>query len=164
MRRLAWICGAAVMALGGCSTPAPTTAFDPVPTPSVAPPVPVTEVAAPAIEPVVAAPTDPVARESSSRQARPRPVTRPAPAPEPGLIITPDERLTGRVVAYNQPGRFVVLNFPVGRLPALEQRLAVYREGLKVGLLRVTGPQRDDNIVADVVEGTALPGDEARDW
>ncbi|MGO8674665.1 MAG: hypothetical protein ACLQVX_02195 [Limisphaerales bacterium] len=78
------------------------------------------------------------------------------------LIVTPDTAPAGRVVKVNQAGRFVVLNYPVGRLPALETRLGLYRRGLKVAVIKIVGPQYDDNIVADIVEGEAAPGDEAR--
>jgi hypothetical protein len=79
------------------------------------------------------------------------------------LIITSQPVLTGRVASFNPSGRFVVLNFPVGHLPALEQQLNLYRQGVKVGEVKVTGPQRDDHIVADVISGEAQPGDEARE-
>ena len=78
------------------------------------------------------------------------------------LIVTPETAPAGRVVKVNQAGRFVVLNYPVGRLPALEMRLGLYRRGLKVAEVRIAGPQYDDNIVADVLEGEAELGDEAR--
>jgi hypothetical protein len=78
------------------------------------------------------------------------------------LIVTPETALVGRVVKANLAGRFVVLSYPVGGLPALEQRLSLYRQGLKVGEVRIAGPQYDDNIVADVVEGEAALGDAAR--
>ena len=71
--------------------------------------------------------------------------------------------LEGKVVKFNPDARFVVLNFPVGHLPALDQHLYLYRNGLKVGEVNVTGPQRDDNIVADILTGDAQDGDEARD-
>jgi hypothetical protein len=77
--------------------------------------------------------------------------------------VTPANVLTGKVARYNEAGRFVVLEFPVGRMPRLEQRLFVYRNGLKVGELKVTGPQREERIVADVVAGEAQAGDEVRD-
>ncbi len=80
-----------------------------------------------------------------------------------GLIVTPETRLLGKVVRVNASGRFVVLNFPIGHLPALEQRLNVYHLGLKVGEVRVTGPQLDDNVVADLVAGNATAGDEVRE-
>jgi len=79
------------------------------------------------------------------------------------LIVTPDSSLSGKVVKYNDAGRFVVLEFPVGHLPLLEQHLFVYRAGLKVGEIKVTGPQRDDHIVADLTLGEAQAGDEVRD-
>lgn len=81
----------------------------------------------------------------------------------PKLIITPEIMLVGKVVRFSSEGRFVVLNFPIGHLPSVDQRLNVYRQGLKVGEVKVTGPQRDDNTVADIVAGEAQMGDEARD-
>jgi hypothetical protein len=55
-----------------------------------------------------------------------------------------------------------VLNFPIGRMPLMDQRVEVYRQGLKVGELRITGPQLDDNIVADILTGEVQPGDQVR--
>lgn len=81
----------------------------------------------------------------------------------PKLIVTPEIMLVGKVARFNSEGRFVVLNFPIGHLPSVDQRLNVYRQGLKVGEVRVTGPQRDDNTVADLVAGEAQAGDEVRD-
>jgi hypothetical protein len=76
--------------------------------------------------------------------------------------MTPDTRLVGKVTKVNVEGRFVVLTFPIGHLPALQQRLNLYRRGLKVGEVRVTGPQLDDNVVGDIVVGDAQAGDEVR--
>ena len=81
---------------------------------------------------------------------------------ESSMIVTPYPMLVGRVVSFNMAGRFVVLNFPVGHLPVLEQQLDLFRHGIKVGEVKITGPQRDDHIVADVTAGEAVPGDEAR--
>lgn len=82
---------------------------------------------------------------------------------EEQLIVTPDATLTGRVAVYNEAGRFVVLDFPIGHLPANEQMLFVFRQGLKVGEVKVTGPQREHHTVADLVSGEARKGDEVRD-
>lgn len=79
------------------------------------------------------------------------------------LIVTPENLLVGTVTTYNTAGRFVVLDFPVGRMPALEQVLFVYRQGLKIGEVRITGPERDYNTVADLISGEARKGDEVRD-
>jgi hypothetical protein len=78
------------------------------------------------------------------------------------LIVTPENALVGKVATVNAAGRFVVLNFPLGKMAAVGQSLDLYRRGLKVGEVKVTGPQRDDNVVADLVTGDAEAGDEAR--
>ncbi len=83
--------------------------------------------------------------------------------PPPPAIVTPDASLAGKVVSYNSIGRFVVLSFPAGRMPKMDQKLFLYRAGLKVAELNVTGPQSEDNTVADVVSGEAQVGDEVRD-
>jgi hypothetical protein len=78
-------------------------------------------------------------------------------------VVAPDNSLTARVAAYNATGRFVVLSFPVSQMPKLDQTLFLYRGGLKVADVKVTGPQRDNNVVADLVSGDAQVGDEVRD-
>jgi hypothetical protein len=90
--------------------------------------------------------------------------TAPAAAAQPAAtIVTPDNSLTGKVVSYNAAGRFVVLNFPSGQLPKMDHKLFLYRAGLKVAEVVVTGPQNDDNTVADLASGDAQIGDEVRD-
>ena len=95
-------------------------------------------------------------RAKTAKTTAPTGVTTPA-------IVTPDNSLTARVVSYNASGRFVVLSFPIGQMPKLEQGLFLYREGMKVGEVKITGPQRENNIVADLVTGDAQVGDEVRD-
>ena len=70
----------------------------------------------------------------------------------------------GKVAHVNPTARFVVLTYPIGRLPPIEKRLSVYRNGMKVAELKVTGPARDQNTVADITAGEVQPGDEARDF
>jgi sulfur relay (sulfurtransferase) complex TusBCD TusD component (DsrE family) len=48
-------------------------------------------------------------------------------------------------------------------MPKLEQTLFLYRDGMKVGEVKITGPQRENNIVADLVAGEAQVGSEVRD-
>ena len=91
------------------------------------------------------------------------PATPPAPAAALNPIVTPDNSLTAKVAAYNSAVRFVVLTFPVGPMPAMDQTLFLYRNGFKVGEVKITGPQRDNDTVADLVTGTAQVGDEVRD-
>jgi hypothetical protein len=79
-------------------------------------------------------------------------------------IVTLDTALVGKVKYVNLRLRHVVANFPVGRLPAPSQVLNVYREGLKVGEVRVDDRWRlDDNVVADLITGEARVGDELKD-
>jgi hypothetical protein len=101
---------------------------------------------------------------SSKPKPAPKTATEPksaASAPEP--IVTPDNSLSGKVASYNSVGRFVVLSFPVGQMPKMNQSLFLYRGGLKVGEVKITGPQNDNNIVADLVTGDTQVGDDARD-
>jgi hypothetical protein len=78
------------------------------------------------------------------------------------LIVTPDTTPTGTVARVNSAARFVILTFPVGSMPPVGQLLYVYRHGLKVGEVKVTAPQQDDNTAADIVTGEAALGDEIR--
>jgi hypothetical protein len=86
----------------------------------------------------------------------------PAPA-RPAPIVTPDESLAAKVLSVNTVGRFVVLNFPDGRMPKLEEYLFLYRGGLKVAEVKAVGPQQETSIVADIITGDARPGDTVRD-
>src|SRR5580658_6801361 len=84
-----------------------------------------------------------------------------SPAPSP-TIATPDNSLTAKVVSYNAVGRFAVLSFPVGEMPRTDDTLFLYRAGLKVGQVKITGPQRNTDTVADLTDGDAQVGDEVR--
>ena len=68
----------------------------------------------------------------------------------------------GTVASVNPSFRFVVVTFPFGELPTSGQPLDVYRNGLKVGELRVTGPEVDANTVADITAGEVRVNDEVR--
>jgi hypothetical protein len=81
----------------------------------------------------------------------------------PQLIVTPDSSLAAKVISVNTVGRFVVLSFSTGQLPKPDQTFFLYRAGLKVAQVKITGPQQDDNIVADLVSGDAQVGDTVRD-
>jgi len=79
------------------------------------------------------------------------------------LIVTLDPAASGKVAHVNTTDRFVILNYPLGHVPANGRQLNLYRHGLKVGEVKVTGPQQDDNTVADMISGEAQEGDEVRD-
>jgi hypothetical protein len=68
----------------------------------------------------------------------------------------------GEVARVDPVARFVVLSFPLDQMPATDQRLNVYRHGAKVAEVKVTGPQRERNIVADILNGAPGAGDEVR--
>jgi len=90
----------------------------------------------------------------------------PQPKAAPALsknVITPDESLAAKVLSVNLVGRFVVLNFPTGRMPRLEQHLFLYRNGLKTAEVKIVGPIQDTNIVADILSGEAQAGDTVSD-
>jgi len=80
---------------------------------------------------------------------------------EPTITIGGPQR--ARVASVNPSGRFVVLRFPIGAMPFVDRRFGVYRQGMKVGELRVSGPQYDNNTVADIIAGDCRVGDEARE-
>ena len=77
--------------------------------------------------------------------------------------VTLDEAVLGRVVSVNPALRFLVMDFPVRKLPVLEQRLNVYRNGQKVGEVKVTGPGRETTIAGDIIVGEVQVGDEVRE-
>jgi hypothetical protein len=99
----------------------------------------------------------------AAKKERPDPFSQPASAKQKsGQIITLGGSLPGRVVSVNTNGRFAVLRFPLGEMPRVQDRMNVYRDGLKVGEIRISGPQRDTHTVADVMAGECRIGDEVR--
>lgn len=92
-----------------------------------------------------------------------------AAAPGAGLsvtngsdVITLTNPLVGKVAAVNTSSRFVVVSFFLRQLPAIDQRLNVYRQGVKVGVIKISGPVMNGNVVGDLVAGEVQVGDEAR--
>jgi len=93
--------------------------------------------------------------------AHPKPSGPPAAKP-PAPQVTPDLRPIGRVALVNNEARFVVINFPPGAVPQPGQPLNVNHNGLKIGEVKITGPQRDNSTVADLITGQAYVGDEVK--
>lgn len=83
-------------------------------------------------------------------------------APPTSAVIKPDIHLVGKIAMVNSEARFVVVSFPEGPVPAAQRPLTVYRNGAKVADLKVTGPQRGSDTVADITSGDAQVGDEVR--
>lgn len=93
----------------------------------------------------------------------------PATTPEPGSatvlkkpLVTPDFRPLGQVETVNVEGKFAVLSFAGSAMPAMGQEMGVYHDGQKVGEVKITGPVRESNIVADIVAGEAQAQDEIK--
>ena len=109
--------------------------------------------------------TPPAAATGTETTAEPAPVSEKkiASPKKSELIVTPQSSVTGKVVRYNDAGRFVVLDFPLGRVPAADQRMFLYRRGLKTAEVKISPWQRENLIVADIVTGDAQEGDEVRD-
>lgn len=78
-------------------------------------------------------------------------------------VVTPDYSASGRVAHVNTNARFAVLTFTGGVMPARARPLFVYRNGLKVGELRVTGPQEGNSTVADILNGDVQKNDDVRE-
>ena len=92
----------------------------------------------------------------------PAAVTPPAPAVlKP--IVTLDASLSAKVVRVNTEGRFVVLEFPTGELPRMNQIWYVYHAGLKAAEVKIGNRQLENTIIADVLTGQAEPGDVVRE-
>jgi len=178
MRILATFLIAVAMAGSGCShhksTPAAPAAaghFSTVPgmetTPAAA--APAASTAGPKVIPF-GAPAEPAASPTQNSAAPTPAVPPPAdstPTPPAGgkqkLIVTPEQGYVGKIATVNDVARFVIVTFPIGHVPPLGQSLNVYRNGLKVGEVKVTEPQRDEFTAADIVAGDSAVGDEVRD-
>ena len=68
----------------------------------------------------------------------------------------------GKIASVNSELGFVVVDFASQTMPALGTRLNVYRGNRRVGAVRITEPVRAPLATADIVEGEARMGDEAR--
>jgi hypothetical protein len=70
--------------------------------------------------------------------------------------------LSGKVLRYFPAGRYLVIQFPPGSMPERGQLMPVYRKDFRVGEIKITGPQLEDTIAADLVDGEAEAGDAVR--
>ena len=58
--------------------------------------------------------------------------------------------------------RFVVLDYRMRPMPTIGTKLAVYRDGQRVGAVQITDPIRTSFATADILEGELSVGDDAR--
>ena len=81
------------------------------------------------------------------------------PAATPAkVVVTADVSAGARVVSVNTVGRFVVLSFPNGDLPRVQHPMFLYRAGLKVAAIKITGTfrQRDNSSGATDEDGLSV--------
>ena len=78
------------------------------------------------------------------------------------VVSVPTASSVGRVASVNGSAKFAVINFPIGQVPPNDTRLSVFRGGMKVGEIKITGPAQDTFTVGDIVSGSAQDGDEVR--
>jgi hypothetical protein len=69
---------------------------------------------------------------------------------------------SGRIHSTHPGLQFVVVDYTLGGTPPLQSLLPVYRGEHKVGQIRLTGPERNGFVAADVVEGILQIDDEVR--
>jgi hypothetical protein len=75
---------------------------------------------------------------------------------------TPITEAAGKVASVNPNLRFVVIDFALNPVPQVDQRMAVYRQGQKVGEVKISSQSRNSIIAADITAGEAQVGDEVR--
>src|SRR5262245_36701521 len=68
---------------------------------------------------------------------------KPSPKPKASTAgteqtVTPSGAIVGKIVRVNTGARFVVISYPLGQLPAVDQNLNVYRAGAKVGEIKIS--------------------------
>jgi hypothetical protein len=89
---------------------------------------------------------------------------RTAPRPE-GSDVGPSAAQLGppaaRIVSVNLEHDFVVIDFTSRMMPAVGTRVNIYRNGKRVGAVRITEPVRAQFATADIMEGEVHVGDEA---
>jgi hypothetical protein len=76
------------------------------------------------------------------RQTHPAVATEPA-EPEAKLIVTPENMLVGKVSTLQHRRAVCGAGFSRRPIADADQKMFVYRQGLKVGEVKVVGPERD---------------------
>ena len=74
--------------------------------------------------------------------------------------VKPVKTLVGRIASVDAKLRYVVISFQ--SVPAVDTRLSVYRNNLKVAEVRITRPQVNNLTAADITAGECQTDDEVR--
>jgi hypothetical protein len=108
-------------------------------------------------------PSEPAAASPApSAEKGAKPVMTPREAKSPSTEATPITEPMGKVASVNAGLRFVVIDFALNPVPQVDQRLGVYRQGQKVGVVKVSNQSRNSIVAADITDGEAQIGDEVR--
>ena len=99
------------------------------------------------------APAPPASVTNTPAATTPRPADPSPPVRYP--VVTPITPVQGRVISVNARLRFVIADFAFHQMPAPGQRLGVFREGRRIGEVRVSGPFDGAVLVADIMAGEA---------
>jgi hypothetical protein len=67
-----------------------------------------------------------------------------------------------KIQSINSQFKFVVIDFRSRAMAPVGTQLTVYRDGQRVGAVRITEPVRAQFATADIIEGELQVGDEAR--
>jgi hypothetical protein len=88
---------------------------------------------------------------------------------EPNLSVTNKNRVitltdpwAGKVAFVNPEARFVILDYSLSQMPPAGRRLTVFRQGIRVGEVKISGQPQDGYIAADITAGDIQTGDETR--
>jgi hypothetical protein len=102
-------------------------------------------------------------KTKSAKTKSPATGNEPQTAARVNETVTPLPGKAGKVASVNASAKFAVIKFPITQLPAVDQRLNVYRAGVKVGEIKIS-PQRLDNLsVGDIVAGEVQVDDDVRE-
>jgi hypothetical protein len=81
--------------------------------------------------------------------------------PQPPSVI-PASGISGRVALVNNALRYVIVDFSLSEAPKPEQKMSVYRQGAKVGEVKISEQSQALNFAADIVAGEVQVGDMVR--
>jgi hypothetical protein len=77
-------------------------------------------------------------------------------------VITLSDPWGGKVAFVNPEARFVILDYSLSQMPPAGQRLTVFRQGIRVGEVRITGQPQTGYVAADITAGDIQTGDDTR--
>lgn len=111
-------------------------------------------------------PSDSATGPEGSTAVKPKRSTKTANKPavnrEPTPQATAINEAAGKVASVNPGLRFVVIDFSLNPVPQVDQRLSLYRQGQKVGEVKISAQSRNSIVAADLTAGEAQVGDEVR--